>query len=144
MTETVETQKGQWSVVELFGHKMIAGLAMKDESFGGPMLRVDIPAVDGVPAFTEFYNLTAIYGLHPVSEQVARATAEQVRHTPILVYSPELITRDDHDKAVRKMQERLDALRKQLPSGEAIPGVADEIEELWDDEDDDDEDNNYA
>jgi hypothetical protein len=140
MSETVETQKGQWSVVELFGHKMIAGLAMKDESFGGPMLRVDIPAVDGVPSFTEFYNLTAIYGLHPVSEQVARATAEQVRHTPILVYSPDLITRDDHDKAMQEMRSRLESMRKQLTSGEAVPGVADEIEELWEDDEEDEYD----
>lgn len=35
----------QWGiVVELMGHKVVAGLIQKSELLGKPMLRVDVPA----------------------------------------------------------------------------------------------------
>ena len=33
-----------WAIVELMGHKVVAGLIQKSEMLGKPLLRVDVPA----------------------------------------------------------------------------------------------------
>jgi len=66
---------GQYAIVELMGHKVVAGLVSKSEMLGKPMLRVDVPATSAYPEFTQFYGETAIYCVTFVSEEVAQLTA---------------------------------------------------------------------
>jgi hypothetical protein len=137
----MENDNGTWVIVELMGKKIVAGQARKDESFGIPLLRVDIPATEGIPAFSSFYGDKAVYGVHPVSEAVARATAQQVRHTPVLVYTPELVTREQHDEAVTRLKAEIERLRnlKRLPAPQESEGGTDGNDFDDDDPDDDDE-----
>jgi hypothetical protein len=81
---------GSWAILELFGHKVVAGYISKDENLGSPMIRIDIPATKHYPEFTRHYNPAAIYSFTYVSKEVAIMTAEQVREDPISVYIPEL------------------------------------------------------
>ncbi len=83
----------QWAIVELMGHKLVAGQVSKSELFGKPLLRIDIPenelAVKGTrPAFTQFYGLDSIYCITPVSEEVARATSRYNDPKPIGILLP--------------------------------------------------------
>ena len=107
----------QWAIVELMGHKVVAGLATKSEQLGKPMLRVDVPATSAYPKFTQFYGETAIYCITFVSEEVARLTAEQCKINPVSVYVPDLISREKYDEMVRKFREDMDHLRHALPAG---------------------------
>jgi len=135
-----DNENEQWGIVELMGHKVVAGKVSKSEMLGAALMRVDVPATSTYPEFTQFYGTSAIYCVTFVSEEVARRTAEQTKVNPVSVYVPDLITREKLDEVVQQYEKRLERLRA-LPSGgsgEAVPGVADRIEELWEEGEDDD------
>lgn len=81
-TESRETFD-HWCIVELFGHKRLAGRVSEATIGGCHFLRLDVPAVDRLPESTHFYANGAIYGLHPVSEEVARAVAARCQTAPV-------------------------------------------------------------
>jgi hypothetical protein len=113
----------QWAIVELMGHKVVAGMVAKSEMLGKPMLRVDVPATSAFPEFTQFYGETSIYCVTFVSEDVARLTAEQSKVNPVSVYVPDLISRSQYEKAIGVYQEKIKLLQdgRSLSSGESEP-----------------------
>jgi hypothetical protein len=120
-----------WGIVELMGHKVVAGMVSKSEVLGKPMLRVDVPATSTYPEFTQFYGETAIYCVTFVSEEVAKRTAEANKTNPVSVYVPDLITREQLDETVKKYQEQITRLRA-LPDGRQDEDP--EADDEWDDE----------
>jgi len=110
-------EKGQWAIVELFGHKVVAGYVTVDVQMSEAMLRIDVPATSGYPAFTQFYGVKAIYCMTPVSEEVARRTAEHNQTDPVSVYVPELILLQQYERVVNDMREQMERLRHALPGG---------------------------
>lgn len=108
-----EEQSSQWAVVELFGHKTIAGAITKETNLF-PLLRIDVPATSAYPAYTVEYGPAAIYGITYVSEQVARATAESLKARPINVYTPDLVTRAEFEKTIDQYKQRIAGLRALL------------------------------
>jgi hypothetical protein len=107
---------GQWAIVELMGHKLVAGLVCKDEMLGKPMLRVDVPATTAYPAYTQMYGESAIYCVTFVSEEVAQRTAEQCRINPVSVYVPDLIPRQEHEAEIDRLHAEIVALERGLPA----------------------------
>jgi len=75
-----------WCMVELFGHNKIAGKCTEQNIAGTNMLRVDVPETTKQPAFTKFYNGTAIYAINPITEEVATDLANRFESTPVSVY----------------------------------------------------------
>lgn len=106
-----------WGIVELMGHKAVAGKISKSEMLGSPMLRIDVPATSVFGEFTQFYGDGAIYCVTFTSEEVARLTAEQTKVNPVSVYVPDLITKEKHQEIVRRLEERLERPRS-LPDPE--------------------------
>jgi len=107
-----------WGIVELMGHKVVAGMISKSEMLGKPLLRVDVPATSAYKEFTQFYGESAIYCVTFVSEEVARLTAEQAKVNPVSVYVPDLITREQHDKMIQSYSDQIERLRQPgLPAG---------------------------
>ena len=109
-----------WGIVELMGHKVVAGLVSKSEMLGKPMLRIDVPATSTYPEFTQFYGDGSIYCVTFVSEEVARLTAEQTKVNPVSVYVPNLITQEKHEESVRTYKEHLERLRTPRLQGERM------------------------
>ena len=110
-----------WGIVELMGHKVVAGLISKSEMLGKPMLRVDVPATSTYGEFTQFYGESAIYCVTFVSEEVARLTAEQTKVNPVSVYVPDLITVERHKEVVQRYDEQIERLKQRaLPAGESV------------------------
>lgn len=141
--EPKDLQLSNWAIVELMGHKVVAGLAGKSELFGDAMLRIDVPATSEYPAFTQMYGTAAIYAITFVSEEVARATAEYAAVNPVSVYVPELVTREEYNEEVRRLEDRIRALqdrlnRPELPEGseDAVQDLEDELEDIGDEDDD--------
>lgn len=85
MSET-NVFEAQPAIVELYGRQVIAGMVTEEEHLGTTMLRVDVPEVDGRPAFTKFYGSGAIYGITPIDEVGMLAAVERLRARPISVY----------------------------------------------------------
>lgn len=112
----MDEQNSQWAIIEIFGHKTIAGRVTKDVSLF-PMLRIDVPATSAYPAFTVEHGPAAIFSIVYVSEQVARLTAESIKVNPIAVYNPELVTRKEFDALQDQYRDAILKLRA-LPAGD--------------------------
>lgn len=93
MTDQPETMD-TWAILELMGHRRLAGRVTEETRFGVAMCRIDVPAVDDLAGFTQCYGGQAIYGLTPVSEQIARAMAAKLRARPVDVYDLGSLMRD--------------------------------------------------
>jgi hypothetical protein len=76
-----------WAVVELMGHRRIAGHVSEAAQYGTSMIRIDVPAAEpGGQPITQFYGGSSIYCLSPVTEDVARAVALRNRPAPVSPY----------------------------------------------------------
>ena len=81
----------QWCVVELFGHQRIAGRVTEQTIGGCAFVRVDVPVVGEIPAYTRLFGNGAIYAINPVTEEIAKASAAAYRVVPVSPYEiPEL------------------------------------------------------
>lgn len=72
-----------WAIVELMGHRRLAGYVEEVELFGGKMMRLDVPSE---PPVTQFYGPSAIYAVTPTTEEVARAFARDRQPRPVERY----------------------------------------------------------
>jgi hypothetical protein len=88
----------EWAIVELMGHKVVAGLVQKSEMLGKAMIRIDVPGTSDYPEHTQFYGDAAIYSVTFVSEEVAKLTAEKLSNNPVAIYVPDLVTREKYDE----------------------------------------------
>src|SRR5262245_40087201 len=80
--DTVRKYSG-WTVLEIMGHVRVAGMVTEETVFGVALVRVDVPAVAGHPAFTRYYHPNSLYSMCPTDEATARLVAEHSRHPPI-------------------------------------------------------------
>lgn len=72
-----------WAIVELMGHRKLAGELREVTIAGGAFLRLDVPSQ---PPVTQFYGSSAIYCITPTTEDLARKVAEAARPTPVSRY----------------------------------------------------------
>lgn len=102
MTESKEPFEG-WAILELMGHRRLAGYVSEVELAGAGMLRLDIPAVgDGADenmATTQFYSPSSLYCLTPTTEEVARRAAYLSMPRPVSRWELEQPERDTDDSA---------------------------------------------
>ncbi len=86
-----------WAIVELMGHRRMAGHVSEQEIAGAKLLRVDVyhPDVEESIA-TQLYSPSALYCLTPTTEDTARAVAASTRR-PEPVHRWELEQGSDAD-----------------------------------------------
>ncbi len=73
-----------WAIVELMGHRRLAGYAADAEMFGTRMLRLDIYDATGcLPVLTQFYGGGAVYCLTPTTEDIARKIGGRSSPAPV-------------------------------------------------------------
>jgi hypothetical protein len=88
--EKAEPFKG-WCIIELMGHRRLAGYVREQNIAGAGFLRLDVPDVRSVdapyetPKFTatQFYPPSSVYCLTPTTEEIARAVAARSRPEPV-------------------------------------------------------------
>ncbi len=84
MPEPVDSQPfGEWCVLELMGHRRLAGYVREVQLAGAGFLRLDIPAADDDPGRTQYIAPGSVYALHPVSQETARRAAGAWRPPPV-------------------------------------------------------------
>ena len=93
-----DTPAASWAIVELMGHRKLAGLVSEEIRFGAPMCRIDVPAIGEVAAFTQYYGGQAIFSMTPVSEQVARGVAAKLQARAVSVYDLKAVTGDPQSR----------------------------------------------
>lgn len=77
-----ETAFEEWAVLELMGHRKLAGLVSEATIAGGAFIRIDVPGASG-PEATQFYAPQAVYCITPVSEELARRVALTTAPRPV-------------------------------------------------------------
>lgn len=102
-----QQQSSFWAVVEVMGHKTLAGEVHAIELAGHGYLRIEIPATRSVSAWSKIVSPGAIYAITPVDEQVARSTAEQLQEKPLTIYNAGDLGRDLFKEAEREVNRRL-------------------------------------
>lgn len=85
-------------IVELFGHQKIAGRCTEQNIAGTNMLRVDVPAVEGMPGFTRLFGSAAIYAINPVDEETCNYFAKQLQVKPIQAWDIREIIKTHNEK----------------------------------------------
>lgn len=70
----------EWVILELMGHRRLAGYLTEVELAGKGFLRLDIPTAPGV---TQYYSPTSVYAITPTTEQMARAVAAGSNPAPV-------------------------------------------------------------
>lgn len=78
----METAFEQWCILELMGHRRLAGKVTDATIGGGSFLRIDIPGRNGTVS-TQYYSPGSVYCITPTTEEIARAVAEQSEPAPI-------------------------------------------------------------
>jgi len=66
-----------WAIVEIMGHRRLAGHVSEATIAGAPMLRIDVPGKEegAPPKATQFYGGASIFCLTPTTEELARREA---------------------------------------------------------------------
>jgi hypothetical protein len=82
MTDTAQPF-AEWAIVEMMGHRRLAGLVQEVQLAGAGFLRLDIPAAGDDPGRTQYLSPGSVYALHPVDEATARQAAAAWRPAPV-------------------------------------------------------------
>jgi hypothetical protein len=73
-----------WTLLELFGHRRLAGYIEEVEIAGRGFLRLDVYAGDAEdPAVSQFYGAEAVYCMTPTTAETARAFAANTVPRPV-------------------------------------------------------------
>jgi hypothetical protein len=81
MTDQAQPFEG-WAIVELMGHRRLAGHVGEQEIAGSAFLRLDVPAATG-EGVTQFYSPSAVYCITPTTEDIARKVAAKYVPAPV-------------------------------------------------------------
>ena len=121
--ENNKVQFESWCILELLGHRRVAGHVSEAEIGGGSFIRIDMPMKDGSMS-TQFYSPGAVYCITPTTEEIASKMS--------LAYQPEPVSRWEF----KQLQEA----NGFSPSDRvASPDGLDMFEGIDDDDDDDDD-----
>lgn len=71
-----------FAILELMGHRRLAGKVSEAEIGGGAFLRIDMPMKDGSNS-TQFYSPGSIYCITPTTEEIAREVALASQPEPV-------------------------------------------------------------
>lgn len=77
-----------WTVLELMGHRRLAGYVTEQEIAGHGYLRLDVHDADR-PVVTQFYSPSAVYCMTPTTEEIARGLGARLRPAPVSRYELE-------------------------------------------------------
>lgn len=72
-----------WFIVELMGHRRLAGYVTEQTIAGAGFLRIDVPGEDGKARATQFYPPSSVYAMTPTTEAMAKRVAEASRIEPV-------------------------------------------------------------
>lgn len=77
-----------WAIVEIMGHRRLAGMVTEQEIAGTAFIRLDIPAGTG-EGITQFYSPSSVYCLTPTTEDIARKLGARLQPAPVHRYELE-------------------------------------------------------
>lgn len=73
----------EWAILELMGHRRLAGLVREHTIGSASFIRIDVFVEGDKAVATQFYNPAAVYAMTPVSEDLARQIAKRDQPAPV-------------------------------------------------------------
>ena len=73
----------EWAILELMGHRRLAGLVKEQTIGSASFIRIDVPDGKGGFSATQFYNPAAVYCMTPTSKETAEKVAARNRPEPV-------------------------------------------------------------
>lgn len=123
-----------WAILELFGHRKLAGYLTEHVIGGSAMLRLDVPAVGDSAAVTQFYGVSAVYGLTIVSEEIARKAARVHRPEPVSAWE---FTSAERETIAEELEEARKRARERIAELRGLPAPRGDVDDDEGDEDGD-------
>ena len=96
-----ETRFEGWAILELMGHRRLAGYVSGCEVAGTKLLRIDVPDASGKDVLTQMYGPQAIYCLTPTTEEVVRRLATLNRPEPVHPWELQAPQTPRHEDLIR-------------------------------------------
>ena len=79
-----------WVILEIMGHRRLAGHLTEQEVGPSRLLRIDVPADEPTEAqpwkMTQFYGPSSVFCITPVTEETARAIARRMDAAPVQLF----------------------------------------------------------
>lgn len=75
-----------WAILELMGHRRMAGWLSEVAIGGMSMIRIDVPGEGDAWTATQLYAPAALYCITPTTEEIARAFAKSCQPEPVHAY----------------------------------------------------------
>lgn len=72
-----------WAILELMGHRRMAGYVSERDVAGTPFVQIDVPGQEGEPTATQLYSPQAVYCITPTTEEIAKAVAKNAQPSPV-------------------------------------------------------------
>lgn len=84
MADESSEQFAEWVILELMGHRRLAGYLSEVEIAGAGYLRLDVYPGDAKAAsMTQFYRPGSVYCITPTTEALARSVAKSSDPAPV-------------------------------------------------------------
>lgn len=80
---TTDTSYEGWGIVELMGHRQIAGHLRNVTMYGSDFLRIDVTLPDNTVTVTQFYSPSSVYCITPTTRDTAVHVAIRNQSGPI-------------------------------------------------------------
>jgi hypothetical protein len=80
---TTSDSFAEWVVLELLGHRRLAGYLTEQQIAGASFLRLDIPGRASEGGATQYYSPGSVYAITPTTEEIARAVAVDNMPAPV-------------------------------------------------------------
>ena len=89
----------EWAIIELMGHRKVAGKVTEENIGGASFIRTDIYVTGDEVKITQYYNPTAVYSITPVTKETAVKYAARNIETPICKWDllPEISGDDENE-----------------------------------------------
>jgi hypothetical protein len=72
-----------WCLLELMGHRKLAGYVTETTVAGAGFIRIDVPGPDVAAVATQLYAPAAVYAITPIAEDLARRFALACQPEPV-------------------------------------------------------------
>lgn len=80
----MEPQTEQWAIVEVFGHERYVGMVSTYSMGGENFIRLDVPEIGDIGAFTKLFGKGAVYSITFLEEDAGRTLAAALKRRPIV------------------------------------------------------------
>lgn len=72
-----------WAILELMGHRKLAGYVTEQQIGGAAFLRIDVPGAGSEKGATQLYAPGAIYCITPTTEEIVKSVAGRFKVAPV-------------------------------------------------------------